>query len=202
MSDPRPAAPQEAGTAAPSPDTGQPQASTLRPAASGDSCHPQTQGTATAPAARLSISLHPERFDAWQEVARWQEPAEAEAHAAANAAATALFIGRVRGTTATGLPLEALELEHYPGMTERLLLQLAEDCAERHGVAAVLVRHRVGRVLAGEAIVLVAVAADRRGPAQRCCQELLEALKHEAPFWKREWRADGSGHWLTGNTPL
>ncbi|MFM7434646.1 MAG: molybdenum cofactor biosynthesis protein MoaE, partial [Vulcanococcus sp.] len=37
--------------------------------------------------------------------------------------------------------------------------------------------------------------------AQRCCQELLEALKHEAPFWKREWRADGNGQWITGNTP-
>jgi molybdopterin synthase catalytic subunit len=47
----------------------------------------------------------------------------------------------------------------------------------------------------------VAVAADRRGPAQRCCGELLEALKHEAPFWKREWGAS-CGQWLQGNTPL
>ena len=54
----------------------------------------------------------------------------------------------------------------------------------------------------GEAIVLVAIGADRRGPAQRCCQELLEALKHDAPFWKREWRSDGSSEWLSGNTPL
>jgi molybdopterin synthase catalytic subunit len=57
-------------------------------------------------------------------------------------------------------------------------------------------------VLPGEPIVLVAVAADRRGPALRCGQELLEALKHEAPFWKREWLADGRGHWVQGNTPL
>ena len=46
-----------------------------------------------------------------------------------------------------------------------------------------------------------AVAADRRGPAQRCCQELLEALKHHAPFWKREW-SGGAGEWVLGNTPL
>jgi molybdopterin synthase catalytic subunit len=65
----------------------------------------------------------------------------------------------------------------------------------------VLVKHRIGLVLPGDAIVLVAVAADRRGPAQRCCQELLEALKHEAPFWKREW-SQGVGSWITGNTPL
>jgi molybdopterin synthase catalytic subunit len=116
--------------------------------------------------------------------------------------AEAHFIGRVRATTASGAPLEALELEHYPGMTERQLVQLAEGCLQRHGVAAALVVHRVGRILPGEAIVLVAVAADRRGPAQRCGQELLEALKHEAPFWKREWLADGRSLWLTGNTPL
>ncbi|WP_369795445.1 molybdenum cofactor biosynthesis protein MoaE [Synechococcus sp. GFB01] len=87
-------------------------------------------------------------------------------------------------------------------MTETQLQQLAASAASRPEVAAVLVRHRIGRVLPGDPIVLVAVAADRRGPAQRCCLELLEALKHQAPFWKREWLADGSGHWLSGNTPL
>ncbi|MFN5463516.1 MAG: molybdenum cofactor biosynthesis protein MoaE [Cyanobacteriota bacterium] len=116
-------------------------------------------------------------------------------------AATSLFIGRVRGTTAAGLALEALELEHYPGMTERQLEQLACSCAERHGAKAVLVVHRVGRIRPGEAIVVVAVMTDRRGPAQRCCQDLLEALKHEAPFWKREWAGD-AGRWVGGNTPL
>jgi molybdopterin synthase catalytic subunit len=69
-------------------------------------------------------------------------------------------------------------------------------------VQAVLLQHRVGRIAPGEVIVLVAVAADRRGPAQRCCLELLEALKHEAPFWKRESLADGRSRWITGNTPL
>jgi molybdopterin synthase catalytic subunit len=86
-------------------------------------------------------------------------------------------------------------------MTERLLAQLALASAQRHGANAVLVVHRVGLVAPAEAIVLVAVAADRRGPAQRCCGELLEALKHEAPFWKREWGAN-CGQWLQGNTPL
>ena len=121
---------------------------------------------------------------------------------AALSAAESLFIGRVRPCGSGGEALAALELEHYPGMTERQLQQLAQHCTQRHRVQACRVAHRVGRVLPGEAIVLVAIHADRRGPAQRCCQELLEALKHEAPFWKREWRADGSSHWLMGNTPL
>jgi molybdopterin synthase catalytic subunit len=107
----------------------------------------------------------------------------------------------VRSTTATGAPLDALELEHYPGMTEGQLQRLTAACARRHPVAAVLVRHRTGLVLCGDAIVVVAVLADRRGPAQRCCQELLEALKHDTPFWKREW-SSGVGEWLLGNTPL
>ena len=147
----------------------------------------------------LSLALQPEPFEPLAALAQWQDalaaalgdPPAAESH----------FIGRVRGATADGRPLQALELEHYPGMTEHQLQALARAAAARHGVAAVLVRHRVGRVVAGEAIVLVAVAADRRGPAQRCAQELLEALKHEAPFWKREW-SGGAGRWVQGNTPL
>jgi molybdopterin synthase catalytic subunit len=179
----------------------------------------------------LQLSLHPEPFSHWALLAHWEErlaappasvsersPAHAcgdnegsgsgacgaspsQAGGDADAAATALFIGRVRGITAAGLPLEALELEHYPGMTESQLECLANAYGERHGAKALRIAHRVGRVLAGEAIVLVAVAADRRGPAQRCCQELLEALKHEAPFWKREW-SGGAGSWVLGNTPL
>ncbi|MFM7313062.1 MAG: molybdopterin synthase catalytic subunit [Cyanobium sp.] len=113
--------------------------------------------------------------------------------------AEAHFIGRVRGTSAGGEPLQALEPEHDPGMGEARLHRLAGDCARRHGVAAVLVFHRMGRILPGEAIVLVAVAADRRGQAQRCSQELLEALKHEAPCRNREWSA-GAGSWVPGNT--
>lgn len=147
---------------------------------------------------RLTLCLHPQPFDPLEALARWQREL---AGAMAAPAAESSFVGRVRGTTAGGAPLEALELEHYPGMGERQLERLAAEAADSHGALAVLVLHRVGRVDAGEAIVLVAVAADRRGPAQRCCQALLEALKHEAPFWKREW-SGGVGTWVMGNTPL
>jgi len=181
--------------------------------------------------ATLLISLHPEPFSPHDCLATWYQSQAAandvgslddhdiqrdrqgvasgplSGAAAAGApptgapAAEAIFIGRVRGLTSAGAALEALELEHYPGMCEAQLERLAADCARSHGVLAVLVAHRVGRLLPGEAIVLVAVMADRRGPAQRCCQELLELLKHDAPFWKREW-AGGQGEWIQGNTPL
>ena len=86
-------------------------------------------------------------------------------------------------------------------MCEARIAKDAEVALASHGANSVLVLHRVGRLIPGEVIVLVAVTADRRGPAQRCCSSLLEALKHEAPFWKREWSAE-QGIWLEGNTPL
>lgn len=119
----------------------------------------------------------------------------------ASDAATAMFMGRVRAEAMDGRPLEALELTHYPGLCEHLIEMSALQLLERHGGRCALVHHRVGRMLPGELIVLVAVSADRRGPAQRCCSALLESLKHDAPFWKREW-CDGVGTWLTANTPL
>jgi molybdopterin synthase catalytic subunit len=145
----------------------------------------------------LQLQLHPDPFDPLVALAAWHR--SLAAGDAELAAAEAHFIGRVRGLTAAGAPLEALELEHYPGMTEAQIARLAADCAQRHGLRAVRVDHRVGRVLPGDTIVLVAVSADRRGPAQRGGQELLEALKHEAPFWKREW-SGGVGTWVAGNT--
>ncbi len=116
-------------------------------------------------------------------------------------AATAIFMGRVRDVAMDGRPLEALELSHYPGLCQRLIEASARQLLRQHGGRSALVLHRVGRLLPGELIVLVAISADRRGPAQRCCAALLEALKHDAPFWKREW-SNGVGTWLSENTPL
>ena len=148
----------------------------------------------------LQINLLAEHLDPLHCLAQWHRVLNAEGQS--SHAAESMFIGRVRATDAEGQPLAALELEHYPGMTERQLQELAHACCQRHGVSRCLIQHRIGRVLPGDAIVLVVIGADRRGPAQRCCQDVLEALKHDAPFWKREWRRDGGSSWLSGNTPL
>ncbi|MEA5443788.1 molybdenum cofactor biosynthesis protein MoaE [Cyanobium gracile] len=156
------------------------------------------------PELTIAVQLLEAPFEPLELLAAWQRSLSADSRdslGAARMAAESHFIGRVRPTTASGAPLEVLELEHYPGMSEAQLRALAEACAARHGAGAVLVAHRVGRIAPGEAIVLVAVQADRRGPALRCVQELLEDLKHHAPFWKREW-SGGSGTWVAGNTPL
>ena len=147
----------------------------------------------------IEVELMAEAFDPFERLRSWQT--RLEDRPGGSPAASSQFIGRVRSRSVEGRPLEALELEHYPGMTESVLETMVTEAARSHGgVGGVLVVHRIGRVLPGEAIVLVAVAADRRGPSQRCTRDLLEALKHDAPFWKREWTGP-QGRWITANTP-
>jgi molybdopterin synthase catalytic subunit len=139
----------------------------------------------------ITVEIHSQPFDPWIHLSEWSS----------TAAASASFTGHVRDVAENGISLEALELTHYPGLCESLIREDAERLLLVHGGTAALVLHRVGRLSPHEAIVLVAVEADRRGPAQRCCMALLEAIKHQAPFWKKEWRS-GRGSWVSGNTPL
>jgi molybdopterin synthase catalytic subunit len=139
----------------------------------------------------ITVEIHSQPFDPWIRLSEWSS----------TAAASASFSGRVRDVAENGSSLEALELTHYPGLCESLIREDAERLLTVHGATAALVIHRVGRLSPHEVIVLVAVEADRRGPAQRCCMALLEAIKHQAPFWKKEWR-NGQGSWVSGNTPL
>ena len=138
----------------------------------------------------IQVEIRSTSFDPWQELMRW----------GGDPAAVAVFVGRVRPIALHGQVLQALELEHYPGLCERRLTAMAERLQQRHKAGAMLVLHRVGLLHPGEPIVLVAVEADRRGAAQRCSAELLEELKHHAPFWKRETLDTGT-RWVARNTP-
>lgn len=100
------------------------------------------------------------------------------------AGAVATFSGHVRADDG----VTALELEHYPGMTEAALADLAAAAQQRWALIAVTVVHRVGRMVPGERIVLVATAAPHRGDALAACAALIDRLKTQAPFWKRETR--------------
>ena len=101
----------------------------------------------------------------------------------------ASFIGRVRSTGTS--PIVSLTLEHYPGMTERLLTAIEEEARRRWQLLDSLVVHRVGRMGPGEPIVLVATAAAHRGAALEACAFLIDWLKTKAPFWKLETTAEG-----------
>jgi len=105
--------------------------------------------------------------------------------------AVVTFTGQVRGESTDG-PIRALELEHYPGMTEREIRTIGEEAVARWGLTDCRVVHRVGTLYPGETIVLVATAAGHRADAFDAAAFLMDWLKTRAPFWKREWTPDGA----------
>ena len=107
------------------------------------------------------------------------------------AGAMVQFVGVVRGQE-----VQALELEHYPGMTEKALTAIAQAAQQRFQLLAISVIHRVGRLLQGESIVLVAVAAAHRRAAFEGAHFVMDYLKTQAPFWKKEHLRNGASRWV------
>jgi molybdopterin synthase catalytic subunit len=105
-----------------------------------------------------------------------------------DAGAVASFVGLVRGSDGNAADggILAMTLEHYPGMTEQALESIVAEARRRWRLLAVTVIHRVGRLLPGERIVLVAVSSSHRGEAFSACAFIIDYLKTRAPFWKRE----------------
>ncbi len=94
----------------------------------------------------------------------------------------------------------ALELEHYPGMTEQSFMSIVEEATARWRLDAVKIVHRVGRVALGDAVVLVVVAAPHRGSAFDACEFLMNLMKVHAPLWKNEIHRDGTLRWVETKT--
>lgn len=93
--------------------------------------------------------------------------------------------------------LEALEIEHYPGMAEAEISRIADQALRRWPLTGLTVIHRHGRIVPGENIVLVVAASSHRQAAFEAASFLMDYLKSRAPFWKKEHRRDGSvGHWV------
>lgn len=107
--------------------------------------------------------------------------------------ALASFIGVVRGVE--GRRLEALHIEHYPGMTEAEIERIVSQACQRWPIDSVQVYHRVGRLALGERIVWVAVSAAHRGDSFAACEYIMDFLKTRATFWKKECFSDGE-HWV------
>ena len=123
--------------------------------------------------------------------------AEAAAFAAAcpGAGAVVTFSGLVRGEDG----LAAMEIEHYPGMTERAISAIRRQAVARWSLVGALVIHRHGRLAAGETIMMVATAARHRAEAFQAAEFLMDYLKSRAPFWKKEHRAGGP-QWVAART--
>jgi molybdopterin synthase catalytic subunit len=108
----------------------------------------------------------------------------------AGVGAVVLFIGTVRDMN-DGANVSTMTLEHYPGMTEKALLSICEKAQARWKIFEPLVIHRVGPLLPKDQIVLVAVASAHRGEAFAACEFIMDYLKSEAPFWKKEQTPEG-----------
>jgi molybdopterin synthase catalytic subunit len=124
-----------------------------------------------------TIRIQDEDFDAGAEIA-----ALSTGHN--DIGAVASFVGVVRGDDG----LTALTLEHYPAMTEAEIAKLADEARTRWPLGGITVIHRIGRLAAGERVVLVAVASSHRKAAFEACEFLMDYLKTRAPFWKQEER--------------
>ena len=133
------------------------------------------------------IRVQTEAFDPHAETAAF-------ANGRGEAGALASFIGTVRDS-AHGGEVSALELEAYPGFSEKQIAQLEADARSRFNVIDTLVIHRYGRMAPGEAIVLVAALSKHRREALQAVDYLMDHLKTEAPFWKKELRPEG-GEWI------
>jgi molybdopterin synthase catalytic subunit len=105
------------------------------------------------------------------------------------------FVGYVRDFSKES-GVVAMTLEHYPGMTERMLEQIEAEAHQRWHLEAALIIHRFGRMTVGEPIVLVVTAASHRHAAFESAEFLMDWLKTKAPFWKCEETADGNAHWV------
>jgi molybdopterin synthase catalytic subunit len=109
--------------------------------------------------------------------------------AASGAGAVVSFTGLVRDEAGR---LSALEIEYYPGMTEKALASIAQEAVLRWSLLDALVIHRHGRLLVGEAIMMVATASTHRADAFSAAEFLMDYLKSRAPFWKKEQHAGGA----------
>jgi len=142
----------------------------------------------------MSVSVQEADFDAGAEIAALSAGRD-------DVGAVASFVGLVRADKAAGVGagntamVQAMTLEHYPGMTEKALEAIVTEARGRWEIYGVRVIHRVGKLLPGDRIVFVAVSSAHRGEAFAACEFIMDYLKTRAPFWKKEDTATG-GRWV------
>jgi molybdopterin synthase catalytic subunit len=130
----------------------------------------------------MRVVVQSEAFDAGAELNGF-------AAGLAGAGAVVSFTGLVRDN---GGSLAAMEIEHYPGMTEKAIASMMDQASARWALVDALVIHRFGRLAGGEPIMMVAVASKHRADAFQAAEFLMDYLKSRAPFWKKELGPDGA----------
>jgi molybdopterin synthase catalytic subunit len=130
------------------------------------------------------LSIQREDFDVSAELAALRSQN-------AGVGALCCFVGTVRDRGETD-GVQSLELEHYPGMTEKAIADMVKAARERFEIDGTCVIHRVGLLQLREQIVMVAVSSAHRGQSFQACEFLMDYLKTQAPFWKKETSAVGA----------
>lgn len=136
----------------------------------------------------ISAHLEPQRLDPQREFALFLDGLCGEGGVVS-------FVGLARPRSKQGGAVGRLFLDHHPRLTRKSLDDIAAAAAQRFGVGAIRIVHRCGEVAAGEAIVFVAAASEHRRAAFEAADYLMDRLKTDAVFWKREDAVDGS-HWI------
>jgi molybdopterin synthase catalytic subunit len=131
----------------------------------------------------MTVRIQTESFDAGAELNAFTDTA-------AGAGAVVSFTGVVRDVDGG---LVAMEIEHYPGMTEKAIATIVSEAQTRWDLAGALVIHRHGRLTAGDQIMMVATASRHRVDAFQAAEFLMDYLKSRAPFWKKEMTQSGNG---------
>ena len=131
------------------------------------------------------VRIGPEDFDVSTELAELRR-------GDGGVGAVVSFVGTVRDRDGDRSGIQALELEHYPGMTERAIEAMIDEAFRRFDIRGARVVHREGPLQPMDAIVLVAVTSAHRGQAFQACEFLMDYLKTQAPFWKKESSSAGA----------
>ena len=130
------------------------------------------------------VSIQTEDFDLSAEVARLRADEK-------SVGAVCTFVGTVRDRN-DGQSVSTMELEHYPGMTEKSIETMIDEAHQRFDIFGARVVHRVGLLQPLDQIVLVAVTSAHRGESFQACEFLMDYLKTQAPFWKKEQTPEGA----------
>tara|TARA_B100001013_G_scaffold300753_1_gene202142 strand:- start:200 stop:658 length:459 start_codon:yes stop_codon:yes gene_type:complete len=130
----------------------------------------------------MKIEIIKEQFDPWEMLVDYKKN---QLQNDAKIGASSIFLGTMRDFN-DDKDIKSMELEHYPGMTEKYLTKLVNDSIEKFKIIDGLVIHRVGLLKPTDPIVLVATWSEHRDNAFNATREIMEALKSEAPLWKKE----------------
>ena len=159
----------------------------------------------------MKVEIRPEAYSPWQELEHYQQASARLQPGSYGACAS--FVGTMRDFN-EGDTVQSMYLEHYAGMTETQLEELAAEAIQQHGLLDVLILHRIGEIRPNDPIVLVAVWSAHRKQAFIACRKMMEHLKSKATFWKKEQLGQGARtpsdgeqsqiieeRWVDKNTP-